>query len=338
MTKIAADPEFGTLMRASASIGSDPSLVQGPGGNVSLKRDGVLWVKASGTWLANALTQDIVVPVDLPALLAAVRQGDAAAVENAAQFVVAALAETALRPSIETTLHAMLPHPVVIHVHCVETMAWAARQDAEAAVMPLLAGLNWRFLPYVRPGAPLTFEMLRVLRHDTDVLVLGNHGLVVGGADTRAAVALLAEVSRRLRRPVRPAPPPDLAALARVAAGSAYGPAADALTHGSATDAAAFAVAKLGSLYPDHVIFLGPGIATDIASGIAGDRAMVVVEGAGVLLRRDATAGAVALARCLADVTLRLDPSEPIVTLTDAQNAELLGWDAEKYRQQLNRA
>jgi rhamnose utilization protein RhaD (predicted bifunctional aldolase and dehydrogenase) len=327
------DPEYRALRHYSAAIGADPALVQAAGGNVSLKRDGVLWVKASGTWLAHAMRQDIMVPVDLPALLAAVARRDAEAVEHAATFVVRGLDATGLRPSIETTLHAMLPHPVVVHVHCVETMAWASRRDAAEVLAPKLAGLRWGFVPYVRPGAPLTFAMLEVLHPDTDVLVLGNHGLVVGGADTAAAGALVAEVARRLRRPVRAAPPPDFAALEREAAGTEFRP-AEHDAHGTATDQLALAVARIGSLYPDHVIFLGPGIVTDAGT----ERARRVVPGAGVLLRKDASPGAHALARCLADVTARLDPAEPIVALTAAQDGELLGWDAEKYRQQMNRA
>lgn len=331
---IADDADYRALLRYSAAIGADPALVQAAGGNVSRKQDGVLWVKASGTWLAHALQRDIMVPVDLPALLAAVARRDAAGVEHAAAFVRRDLDATGLRPSIETTLHAMLPHPVVVHVHCVETMAWAARRDAAQAIAPLLDGLRWAFVPYVRPGAPLTFAMLDLMPPDTDVLVLGNHGLVVGGGSTDAAAALVAEVARRLRRPARPTPPPDTDALARAAAGTPYRPAEDLATHGTATDSQSFKVASVGSLYPDHVIFLGPGIATSADS----DRVMRVVPGAGVLLRQDATPGALALARCLADVTARLDPSEPIVPLTAEQDGELLGWDAEKYRQQMNRA
>ena len=327
---IANDPEFRALLHYAEKIGTDPSLVQAAGGNVSLKRDGVLWVKASGTWLAHAEQKDIFVPVRLEALLPAMHADRA---EDTTPFVVTEWNPSGLRPSIETTLHGVLPHPVVVHVHCVETIAWACRADAPAALAPLLAGLRWVFVPYVRPGAPLTRALLDVIRPDTDVIVLGNHGLVVGGADTGSAAALLAEVSRRLRRPVRAAPPADLAALARAAEGTEYRPVADPAAHGTATDPASLAVARLGSLYPDHVIFLGAGIATAAPSRPG---ALWAVPGAGVLLHREATPGAVALARCLADVCARLDPAEPLVALTPAQDAELLGWDAEKYRQTLN--
>lgn len=40
------------LRRMSARVGSNILLVQGAGGNSSVKDGDVLWVKASGTWLS----------------------------------------------------------------------------------------------------------------------------------------------------------------------------------------------------------------------------------------------------------------------------------------------
>jgi hypothetical protein len=124
-----SDAEFSALLEFSARIGSNASLVQGPGGNTSLKRDGVLWIKASGAWLSQARERPIMVPVRLPALLAALDENDSAG-ESASGFVIADLNREGLRPSIETTMHAVLPHRVVLHVHCVETIAWAVQADA----------------------------------------------------------------------------------------------------------------------------------------------------------------------------------------------------------------
>ena len=42
-----------------------------------------------------------------------------------------------------------------------------------------------------------------------------------------------------------------------------------------------------------------------------------------------------AMARCLADVAARIPPGAAVNTLNEAQDAELLNWDAEKYRQAL---
>src|ERR1700750_1059135 len=82
----------------------------------------VLWVKASGTWLADAQIKDIFVPVSLGAARAALVHGDE-------KVPLAPDANTTLRASIETSLHALMPHPVVLHVHSVNTIAWAVRSD-----------------------------------------------------------------------------------------------------------------------------------------------------------------------------------------------------------------
>ena len=49
------------------------------GGNTSIKRDGVMWIKASGRQLADALDDDIMVPVVLEELRAAAFRNDPAA-------------------------------------------------------------------------------------------------------------------------------------------------------------------------------------------------------------------------------------------------------------------
>ena len=60
-----------------------------------------------------------------------------------------------------------------------------------------------------------------------DVLILGNHGLVVAAADCEAAAALMQEVERRLELPVRAAPAPDLARLQTLCADGSYRPATE---------------------------------------------------------------------------------------------------------------
>ena len=78
-TGLRADPELAALRAVSARLGADPLQVQGPGGNTSVKRDGAMWVKASGTWLADAATAEIFVPVDAAAMRAAMTADPAAA-------------------------------------------------------------------------------------------------------------------------------------------------------------------------------------------------------------------------------------------------------------------
>src|SRR5689334_12532351 len=149
-----ADPEFRALRALSARLGRNPLRTQAAGGNTSLKRDGVMWIKASGTWLAEAEIRDIMVPVALDPLRQALDRRDPRA-EKATDFVLGALNPSGLRPSVETSVHAVIPQAVVVHIHCVATVAMAVRTDAERAIgecLDGLPGLAWTFVPYIKPG------------------------------------------------------------------------------------------------------------------------------------------------------------------------------------------
>ena len=116
-----------------------------------------------------------------------------------------------------------------------------------------------------------------------------------------------------------------------------------------ATDLASCRHAAGGSLYPDHVIFLGKGSIIVEPGGTALDIEKQHVEenrplppailfpGKGVLVSKEASEGALAMARCLSDVASRVPEAARLRYFTEAENGELLGWDAEKYRQALNR-
>ncbi len=333
------------LAAFSATIGRDPEQVQAAGGNTSRKEDGLLWVKASGLWLAHALERDIFVPVRLDEVLSGIGAGAADPVSGA---VVGELNPGRLRPSIETTLHALLPHQVVVHTHSVRTIALAIRADGEARVGERLQGLRWTWVPYCKPGLPLTRSVAeRLAEAPADVLVLGNHGLVVGAGTVAEASALLADVERRVDAPARPVVGCDRSMLARLAGQPGLRGPVHAATHALALDPRRLALATGGSLYPDHVIFLGPAATTlpadagdgeldeiVAAAGARGSK-LFLVPGAGALLAAGTIPSADELALCLALVLERVPDGAELSYLTAADEAELLDWDAEKYRQAL---
>lgn len=323
--------EFSALKNLSARVGADPLLVQAAGGNTSLKHEGVMWIKASGTWLRDAASKDIFVPLNHGALLTALAKNDPAC-EACTDFVLADLNATGLRPSIETTVHALMPQRVVVHVHCVNTIAWAIRADAEQRLTRKLRNFNWAFIPYARPGLPLANAIAAHLKPGIDVLVLGNHGVVVAAETVVEAEALLDRVVKTLARPARAAVPPDLAALHLLCEGTDYAPAESNETHALATDAFALERGKNAVFYPDHVVFLGVGVATEIESGAP----LVASPGKGVLIRRDAKPAIEPMGRCLADVMRRVEADVPLTALNADAIDRLVNWDAEKYRQGLN--
>ena len=328
------------LRDVSARIGANMHLVQGAGGNTSIKIADALWVKASGLWLSDAQRDDIFVAVDL----AGARQ--ALANQNSVMPVLTNQGPAKLRPSIETSLHALMAHKVVLHVHAVNTIAWAVRTDGDTALSEKLTGLSWAKLPYHRPGLPLS-QAIAALTADKqpDVLILGNHGLLVGGPDVAAAEALMQIIEQRLQLTPRAATPADIARLEALCAGTDYRPAVSENSHMLATDSHNLAVATAGSLYPDHVVFLGPAL-PQMPSGMTvpayiatfQDRPAPVaflVPGAGALVRKDITRAAEAMLECLGLVISRLPIAAPIRYLPQDEEMALLDWDAERYRKQL---
>jgi rhamnose utilization protein RhaD (predicted bifunctional aldolase and dehydrogenase) len=318
------------LRALSARVGADPLLVQAAGGNSSLKDQGVMWIKASGTWLKDAATRDIFVPLDHAAIMDALARDDPAC-ESCVTFLRTDLNGTGLRPSIETTVHALMPQRVVLHVHCVNTIAWAIRADAEARLAEKLKDFAWAFIPYARPGLPLAAAIQSRIKPGVDVLILGNHGLAVAAESVEEAEALLDKVVTTLTRPERPAAIPDRAALEALCAGKPYKPAMMDETHALATDSLALRHGAHAVFYPDHVVFLGVGVATDFTN----DPPLVAIPGAGVLIREDAKPAIEPMGRCLADVMRRVEEQDPLVPLTADDIDRLVNWDAEKYRQTL---
>ncbi|CAK0769686.1 Aldolase [Azospirillaceae bacterium] len=322
---------FSKFCRKSAKIGRDITLIQATGGNTSLKQGDRLWIKASGTALADAEIKSIFVSLDLPATLNALTSDVDSAL---GRFVMSG---EGLRPSIETPLHALLPHSVVLHVHSVAVLAWACRVDGQTALMSRLSGLNWAWIPYARPGGALVEAVKNRLPEKPDILVLANHGLVVAGNDVDIAFALLHEVERRLALPIRSAPPANAERLMKAAQATGYEPALDAEAHAIALVAERRAIAERGSLYPDHVVFLGAPVVWREAHAVSGSPSWLIIPDAGVLLKPCLSTSAREMLRCLGLVLERIESDVPLAWLTCEDEAELLSWDAEKYRQQLSR-
>ncbi len=318
--------DLAELATFSARIGADPMLIQAAGGNTSVKDGDVMWIKASGTLLAEALDKEIFVPCDLPAMRDSLAQGQARA-DQPQEF---SLMPGGLRPSIETSLHAVFPQRVVAHAHCIHTLCHAVQADPKAAIGDKLDAFNWALVPYTKPGANLATQVAQVVQQGCDVVILGNHGVIVAAETVAEADQRLSAVHQALQQDQVPL---KSAQLDQVPPG--WVPGSAALSH-VALDPALCAMATTGSLYPDHVIFCGIGAVATTQPPDADSPPFVLVPGKGALLRADASQGAQALAQCLGDLLTRIPPGTPLTYLTLEQNGELLNWDAEKYRQAMN--
>lgn len=322
-------PDLGPLSSLSARLGADPEQVQAAGGNSSLKSDGILWVKASGLWLKDALERDLFVPVDLDAVLAGYAQNLPDPVTPA---VVQAQNPSQLRPSIETSLHALLPQRYVMHTHSVRTLAIAITKTWQITLSERLDGLRWCSIPYFKPGLDLTRGLQEAMADQRpEVVILGNHGLVVAADELANLETLLAEVERRLDAPVNALSIPK----ARPKPPQGWRHVRHAICDDLAFDPSFSQIATKGSLYPDHVIFLGPAATTAPQSGGEQTQKLWLHPEVGALVPEAAGLSEDEMALCLRLVLARLPEGAELNYLSAQDEAELLNWDAEKYRQAL---
>lgn len=335
--------EVAELVRLSARLGQDPLLVQASSGNTSIKLDGTLWIKASGKWLAHASQEDTLVPLNLAGLLLTL--------QSHAEFsgTGAWVGGHYLRASIETAMHAILPQRVVIHVHSVNTIAWAVRLDGPERLAERLAGLPWSWIPYVSSGLPLarTIEAACGTQPETSVFVLANHGLVICADTCDSAERLLYEVERRVALPPRTDHGADCALLSRMLSrnesSSPWSLPEPTRLHALGTDAVSRKILRGGILYPCQAIFLGTQVALmpdceflpQGAEQFEHDcetPAFGIIEGRGVVTNRKITASQRSVLNGLLEVVQRLDSTAPIRYLTDSEVLALLNEDAHRYQ------
>ena len=335
-------PEFEALIAASVRMGSNPMLVQAAGGNFSLKRNDCMWIKASGTWLAEAAQKDIMVPVDSKTI-AVLLADSSASLSDLMNFVPAAINRSQLRPSVETSVHAVIPWPVVLHTHAVEVIATAVCREWRSILDSLIGEMNPVYVPYVKPGTDLARTLLQCAEPGRKVFVLASHGLVCAGETVAEAEQLTQEVVKKIGAGLR-APQGRGRPTTRFAAaleGTDWMPVPHAETQQIAFDPRLCDIARSGTLYPDHIVFLGPGVGfADEPEQLAGhvtdpggiERKLIVVPGEGVAVHEDASRSMLALARVFGDIVTRIPDGKEVAVLTKGQEAELLNWDAEKYR------
>ena len=183
-------------------LGSDPRMVLHGGGNTSVKtivKDQlgedveVICIKGSG-W-----DMGVIEPVGLPAVrlapLRKLRALDKLSDEDMVNFQrINLLDSTAPNPSVETLLHAFLPHKFIDHVHSTAVLALTDQPDNKALVEEVY-GDRVAYVPYTIPGFALAKSVADVFDKNPNVegLVLLQHGIFTVGDSAEQAYSRMIE-------------------------------------------------------------------------------------------------------------------------------------------------
>jgi rhamnose utilization protein RhaD (predicted bifunctional aldolase and dehydrogenase) len=184
------------LVEISRFYGGNPDYVLAGGGNTSWKDKDTLYIKASGSSLAEA-TANSFVKMDRNALaLIWEKQYPPSGAERESAVLADIMAarkvgEEAKRPSVEVLLHDIMPFGFVVHLHPALVNGLTCSQRGEEAMREIF-GEKALWIPSTNPGyvlskrAKTTMDAYNASHGEAAaVIFLQNHGVFVGdnGAD-----------------------------------------------------------------------------------------------------------------------------------------------------------
>ena len=202
-----SEPEL--LRYRSNLLGRDLRITNFGGGNTSAKLPmadpltgepvDVLWVKGSGGDLGSS-TLDGFATLYLDKLerLKTLYRGREHEDEMPARLAHCTFGLNPRAPSIDTPLHAFIPHRHIDHMHAEALIAFAASANGERLTRDAFGGeLAW--VAWQRPGFDLGITVGRIARAQPQLkgLVLGGHGLITWGATSRECYRTTLAVIRR---------------------------------------------------------------------------------------------------------------------------------------------
>jgi NAD(P)-dependent dehydrogenase (short-subunit alcohol dehydrogenase family)/rhamnose utilization protein RhaD (predicted bifunctional aldolase and dehydrogenase) len=220
---IAVDKALADLIRISNIVGKDPALVQGGGGNTSVKTaDGqYMYIKASGTALKDMNETQGWRRMRLDSVLAVIQdksitklptQTREVEVVNRLLLACDDNVTSGARPSVEAHLHGLLDK-CVIHLHPSVVSAYLNAKEGKAKLEKLFKGEKAQplWVPYVDPGFTLARKIGELVegyrkqfKRMPRILFLDKHGLFVTAPTAGATLRLVRRVIERCGATVRP--------------------------------------------------------------------------------------------------------------------------------------
>ena len=201
--------ELKKIIDISRDIGQCPDLVQGAGGNFSIKIDDrKMLIKASGFRFLEVLENNGLVAVDYDKLSKYYNTQDFSDVfePDSADFIdsciLGKIGSGNIKPSKETGFHALLGK-YVIHTHSVYANIITCALDGENLFKKIFqdSGIDIIWLPYSNPGLHLTLCVKEAIdRHKNkynkipEVILIQNHGLIVSGNNLKHVFDLHNEI------------------------------------------------------------------------------------------------------------------------------------------------
>ena len=350
--------ENAALLEAFAKVsgiaGARADYVQGGGGNTSVKLGGGLMaIKASGFCLSDITPNSAYAVLDCAAVREFYLTSEPEQFENvetagsnkAKESVKVIDGLQQLRPSVEAGFHSILK-TFVVHTHSVYANLAACSVNCKELCAAAFEGApySWGMVPYVDPGANLTFairnEMKRVETETgkiPGIIIMQNHGIIAHDDDPDTVLQLHADANERLAKAFGITGDSFPKVSIREVEPGLYEAETPYLTEALAGGAYTEQFLLEQPLYPDQMVFLIGTFSMD--KPVVEDGQCVAYSDSGkVLMRMDAKKAQV-LAETLTAVVFVINhiksAGHPLSTMGEKAKHFIANWESEKYRKSL---
>ncbi len=184
------------ITEISNKYGANPDFVLAGGGNTSFKDARFLYIKGSGTTLAN-ITESGFVKMNRKKLSAMFnKQYSENAAEREAQVLEDMMdarekTELSKRPSVETLLHNLINYKYIVHTHPSKLNGLTCGAEGKKIAKELF-GDDVIWIDIIEPGYVLASKLKEEMDKykaatgkDADIILLQNHGVFIAGNSER---------------------------------------------------------------------------------------------------------------------------------------------------------
>ena len=202
---------LGARVYTSRLLGRDKSLVLHGGGNTSVKlkeknvlgeEQELLYVKGSG-WDLETIESAGFTPLPLDYLRRLTTLEKLSDPQMVSELATHSLRAGAPAPSVETLLHALLPHKYVDHTHADAVLSVSNSPDGDKRIRDIYGG-RVVVIPYIMAGFDLAAYCARAFPKEatksTVGMVLLSHGVFSFGADARESYERMVELVAMAQR------------------------------------------------------------------------------------------------------------------------------------------
>ncbi len=320
-----------------AKLGGNSQICQGAGGNYSWKSGDSIFIKASGMWLSEADTKNIFVEVNRKKYLNDLK-------ENNFEVDLMKYSQNGLKPSIETSMHALLPQNYVIHLHPVKILSTLIQNNWQSLIQEKFKNtpIAFNLVGYHKPGKELAEAIDTSMNQspNANIYFLKNHGIIIADNEFESFKNLLSKILTLFSDEV-----PDNVAdytsdLQRSDIPNYLNFKHPVISKLISNNIFQKILEQNWRLYPDHLVFMGmhPIFISkfNLPESKKEDFPAIFFEiSSGCYIHANHTKAQLAQLKCYFDILLSIDDYSSIDSLTESDSLALLNWDAEKYRLKL---